>query len=243
ASGCSGTHFGTAKQGRREIPCLPAGSHERSRRPVLWERVGFLPCCSPLSVPTLRRIGVLQLKRIQCARVAAETRTHTLVDEVLQNIEVEIDQRGIFMRLLQAAWVMGNWKTVDRIRKHWPENCLGLADLWNKDVDWPHGIAAVGAKLHQEHFAADELVDFAALASTVIASCELRPDVCLFLNFAGYLDVGGVISLKNAFQSHGQSIPRKHFAVLGYTSEIYPPPALAPLLIDTLLHSLEQTLE
>src|SRR5690606_32817224 len=110
--------FRTARQGRGEIRCLPAGSHEGSLRPVLWVRVGLLPYCPPLSVPTLRRIGVLQLKRIQCGRVAAETRTHTLVDEVLQNIEVEIDQRRIFMRLLQAAWVMGNWKTVDRIRKH-----------------------------------------------------------------------------------------------------------------------------
>ena len=118
-----------------------------------------------------------------------------------------------------------------------------IADLWNKDVDWPHGIAAVRAKLHQEHLAADKLVNFAALASSVIASCELRPDVCLFLHFAGYLDVGGVISLKDAFQSHGQAIPRKHLAVLGYTREINPPPAVAPLFVDTLLHPLEQTLE
>ena len=81
------------------------------------------------------------------------------------------------------------------------------------------------------------------ISSPVIPSCKLRPNVRLFFYFTGHLDIGGVVSLKDTLQSHGQAITGKHLAVFGYASEIHSPPTFAPLLVDALLHSLKQSLK
>src|SRR5690554_1685522 len=111
----------------------------------------------PSSVPALRRVGVLKLECVQGLRVATETRSHSLVDEVLQDVEIEIDQGRVFVCLLQATRIVRHREAVDRVGEHGAEDDLSLADLRNKDIHRPHGIAAMRAELHEEHLAADEL--------------------------------------------------------------------------------------
>lgn len=140
-------------------------------------------------------ICILKLKRVQGPRVATKTRSHTFVNEVLQNVEIEIDQGRIFVRLLQATRVVRHWEAVDCVCEHRAEDSLSLPDLRLKDIHRPHWITAMRTKFHQEHLAADELVDLPTFAGVVIASSKLRPYVRLLFHIARHFDIGWIVGL------------------------------------------------
>ena len=107
------------------------------------KKLDFCHAVPPLSVPALCWICILKLKRVQGPRVATKTRSHTFVNEVLQNVEIEIDQGRVLVRLLQATRVMRHREAVDRIGEHRTKNGLRVPDLRHEDVHRPHGVAAV----------------------------------------------------------------------------------------------------
>src|SRR5690349_2025391 len=98
-----------------ESALLEAAKDSHSR--ITWEEIQLRHSLSPSAVAPLRRIGVLQLKRVQRRRLSPEGSTHAFVDVVLQHIEVEVHQRRVLVRLLKAAGVVRNGESVSRIGK------------------------------------------------------------------------------------------------------------------------------
>src|SRR5205823_6034824 len=93
-----------------------------------------------------------------------------VVNFVLQNVEIEVHQGRVLVRLLQAARVEGNRKTVNRVGQHVAKNRLRFVGLRKKNVHWPNRVAISVAEFDEKHFAADELVHLAALELAVISS-------------------------------------------------------------------------
>jgi hypothetical protein len=90
----------------------------------------------------LSHIEILKAKRIKNRCVVSEGGSHTGKDLVLKHVEVEVDERGVLMSLLKAAWVKGNGEAIDGICQQVGEDCLGFRPLRQENVDRPYWVPA-----------------------------------------------------------------------------------------------------
>src|SRR5690606_1118413 len=91
--------------------------------------------------------------------VGAEVLPDAVKDEVLQDVEIEVNQRRVLVGLLQAAWVVGNREAVYRVRQHRAEDDRRLVALRLEDVDRPDRVAPTGTERGQEQLPAHEPVN------------------------------------------------------------------------------------
>src|SRR5947209_3046321 len=126
----------------------------------------------PLPVAPLRRVRVLEAERVERVGVRAENLSDALEDLVLQDVEVEIDQRGVVVGALEAARVQRNGEAVLCVTKQVAQDGGRVLPLGQEDVDRPDGVARSVAELDEEHLAADEFVDLAALVLAVVPADE-----------------------------------------------------------------------
>src|SRR5947209_8986974 len=191
----------------------------------------------PLPVAPLRRVRVLEAERVERVGVRAENLSDALEDLVLQDVEVEIDQRGVVVGALKAARVQRNGEAVLRVTKQVAQDGGRVLPLGQEDVDRPDGVARSVAELDEEHLAADEFVDLAALVLAVVPAGVLRPDVRLLLQLTRHLDVRRVVGRQHAFERHGQPVAVQHLAALRHAGEIDAAVALAFVRLDARLHT------
>jgi hypothetical protein len=90
-------------------------SPEHANNLLPWEELEFWHALAPLAVAPHRWVGILELKRIERAAVAAKARSHTLIDEILQDVEIKVDKGRVFVGFLQTSWVVGHREAVNCI--------------------------------------------------------------------------------------------------------------------------------
>src|SRR5579884_1320207 len=145
------------------------------------------------------------------------------------------------MGLLQAKWIVGNGKPIERICQHTSQNLLRLIFLRQEEIDRPDWIARATAKFHKKHLAAYKLISLSPCNFAITASCIFRPEIGLLFDLTWYLYKSGIISCKNTLQHHCKVIAGKHLAVFSNTSQINATASLFPLLLDTLLQAIQVT--
>src|SRR5262245_10101794 len=126
--GCSrfGIRSDKEARGRRETPNRPHGSRERRRRSARAGRERTRTMRHLLLITPLRRVGILKPERVKSGPVRLQNASDSVKDIVLQDVEIEIHQRRVFVGSLQALRVERHGKPVEGVGEQVTKNCRRL---------------------------------------------------------------------------------------------------------------------
>src|SRR2546426_3266536 len=111
-----------------------------------------------LGVTTLCRVLIAQTESVEFLAVG-KNGTDTIIDFILEYVEIEIHESGVFVGFLEASRIKWNREAVESVGKQVAEDSRGFRDLREKNVHWPDWVALPVAEFNEKHFAADKLID------------------------------------------------------------------------------------